>query len=45
MGNNRFGDRLLDLCKATGLCIVNGRLYGDANIGAYLFIYLFIQCL
>ena len=23
---NRFGDRLLDLCKATDLCIVNGRL-------------------
>ena len=32
---NRFGYRLLDLCKATGLCIVNGRLYGDANNGAY----------
>ena len=32
---NRFGDRLLDLCKATSLCIVNGRLYGDANVGAY----------
>ena len=37
---NRFGDRLLDLCKATGLCIVNGRLYGDANNGAYTCIYV-----
>ncbi|MCG8113230.1 MAG: endonuclease/exonuclease/phosphatase family protein, partial [Candidatus Thiodiazotropha taylori] len=33
-GINRFGDLLLDLCKATGMCIVNGRLYGDVN-GSY----------
>ena len=32
---NRFGDLLLDLCKATSTCIVNGRLHGDANKGAY----------
>ena len=31
---NRFGDLLLDLCKASNLCIVNGRLYGDTN-GSY----------
>ena len=32
---NRFGDRLLEMCKATNICIVNGRLYGDANVGTY----------
>ena len=32
---NRFGDLLLDLCKATGVCIINGRLHGYANNGAY----------
>ena len=32
---NRFGDRLLEMCKATNICIVNGRLYGDANAGTY----------
>lgn len=28
---NRFGDLLLDLCKASGYCIVIGRLYRDRN--------------
>ncbi|MEW8546197.1 MAG: endonuclease/exonuclease/phosphatase family protein, partial [Candidatus Thiodiazotropha sp.] len=32
---NRFGDMLLDLCKASGMCIVNGRFIGDENNGSY----------
>lgn len=31
---NRFGDLLLDLCKASGLSFVNGRIYGNRN-GSY----------
>ena len=30
---NRFGDNLLDICKATNIRIVNGRLHNDQNIG------------
>lgn len=32
---NRFGDMLLDLCKASGMCIVNGRYNDDPNNGSY----------
>ncbi|XP_053380068.1 uncharacterized protein LOC128548716 [Mercenaria mercenaria] len=31
--SNRFGDYLLDLCKATNLRIVNGRLHEDKTVG------------
>ena len=30
-GSNKFGDCLLDLCKATGLRIVNGRLFENTD--------------
>ena len=30
---NRFGEALLDLCKATNMRIVNGRLFKDHSIG------------
>ena len=30
-GSNKFGDCLLDLCKATGLRIVNGRLFDNTH--------------
>ena len=33
---NGHGVRMLDLCKATGLRIVNGRLYQDTR-GSYTF--------
>ena len=33
---NSFGVKLLDLCKCTGLRIVNGRLYND-NLGSYTY--------
>ena len=29
--SNRFGDCLLDLCKAVNICIVNGRLFENTN--------------
>ena len=32
-GSNRFGEFLLDLCKAANLRIVNGRLFNDKSIG------------
>jgi hypothetical protein len=32
---NSFGKRLLQLCIASGMCIVNGRLHSDQNIGRY----------
>ena len=32
-GTNRFGESLLDLCKATGMRIVNGRLFKDQSVG------------
>ena len=32
-GNNRFGEALLDLCKATNMRIVNCRLLKDHSIG------------
>ena len=32
---NIFGDMLLDLCKASGMCIVNGRYNDDPNNGSY----------
>ena len=28
---NRFGDHLLDLCKATEMCIVNGRIFPNTD--------------
>ena len=31
--SNRFGEKLLDLCKSTGLVICNGRLGQDENTG------------
>lgn len=31
-GSNRFGDSLLDLCKATNMRIVNGRLHKDQGL-------------
>ena len=34
-GSNRFGDCLLDLCKAVDLRIVNGRVGNDFNIGKF----------
>ena len=34
---NRFGDMLLDLCKASGMCIVNGRYNDDPNNGSYTY--------
>ena len=34
---NSFGVRMLDLCKCTGLCIVNGRLGDDSNLGSYTY--------
>lgn len=30
---NTYGRSLIDLCKATGLRIMNGRLYNDKNVG------------
>ena len=32
-GTNRFGDNLLELCKAVNMRIVNGRLHKDHSIG------------
>ena len=32
-GSNRFGEFLLDLCKAANVRIVNGRLFNDKSIG------------
>ena len=32
---NSFGNRLLHICKETGLRIVNGRLHNDERIGNY----------
>jgi hypothetical protein len=32
---NEYGNKLINLCKATGLKIVNGRLGNDKNIGNY----------
>ena len=34
-GSNRFGDHLLDLCKSSNFRVVNGRLYGDKDIGKF----------
>ena len=33
--SNRYGDLLIDLCKSSDVCIVNGRLYDDAAKGKY----------
>ena len=30
---NKFGNAMIDMCKATNLRIVNGRLFGDNNVG------------
>ena len=30
--SNRFGDCLLDLCKAVNICIVNGRLFKNTHV-------------
>jgi exonuclease III len=35
--SNPFGDRLLDVCKATGLRICNGRMHQDRNIGKFIY--------
>ena len=35
--HNNFGYKLLDLCKANGLRIANGRLHDDFNKGSYTF--------
>lgn len=32
-GSNRFGEYLLDLCKAVNLRIVNGQMHFDKSIG------------
>ena len=32
---NNFGRQLLDICKMTGVRIVNGRYHADANIGKF----------
>jgi hypothetical protein len=32
---NRFGDRLLDLCKSTNFRIDNGRMYSNKGIGKF----------
>jgi hypothetical protein len=37
-GTNEFGTLLLDFCKQTGLRILNGRLFNDADIGKYTYI-------
>ena len=34
---NYHGKRLLELCQATGLLIVNGRLFNDMNQGKFTF--------
>ena len=34
-GSNRFGDSLLDLCKATNMRIVNSRLHKDQGSGRF----------
>ena len=32
-GTNRFGENLIELCKAVNMRIVNGRLHKDRSIG------------
>ena len=34
-GNNSYGNKLLDMCKGTGLRIANGRLGSDFGVGKY----------
>ena len=34
-GANRFGDFLLDVCKAVNMRIVNGLLFNDKAIGKF----------
>lgn len=34
-GSNSFGNKLLDMCKGTGLKIANGRLGSDFGLGKY----------
>ena len=36
--SNILGSKLLNLCKSTGLRIVNRRVYGDHNLGSYTFV-------
>ena len=35
-GVHRFGDLLLDVCKSTGMRIVNNGLHNDAYVGSFI---------